>query len=622
MKYKILEKIDTPKDVKKLSIDELNILADELRDYIINVISKTGGHLAPSLGVVELTIALLYVFDLPDDKIIWDVGHQTYPFKVLTGRREELKTIRQYGGISGFLKRSESEYDAFGAGHASTSISSALGISVANDLLKITNKVIAVIGDGALTGGLAWEGFNNIGRLKKQLMVILNDNEMSISRNVGGISRYLNKIVTAPAYNQFRDNVWKLTGKFNGEKHYIRSGMKRILASAKKLIIPNVIFDEIGLRYFGPIDGHNIPQLIDAFTKLKKIKTPILVHVLTVKGKGLPEAEADPTKYHGISGEKVTTDVPKNKMLTYTEVFGKTIIELAEKDPKIVGITAAMKEGTGLVEFAKRYPERFFDVGIAEGHAVTFSAGLATSGIKPIVAIYSSFLQRAIDNIIHDVSLQNLPVIFCCDRAGLVGADGPTHHGNFDLSYLSMIPNIVLSAPKDGNELRSLMHLAVESKDKPFFIRYPRNKSVKYNPKNKVTPLKLGSWEYIKKGKKVAIISIGSMVNVAEKALKILSKLNIDATLINARFIRPYDKIVLDEVVKKHKIIFTIEEGNPNSGLENLVSRFMQNTKNESKLHSFSIPDEFITHGERSILLKQVKLDAEDIAKRIIQIVK
>ncbi|MEA3500799.1 MAG: 1-deoxy-D-xylulose-5-phosphate synthase [Candidatus Marinimicrobia bacterium] len=622
MKYKILKKIDTPKDIKKLSIDELQILADELRDYIINVISKTGGHLAPSLGVVELTIALLYVFELPDDKIIWDVGHQTYSYKVLTGRREKLKTIRKYGGISGFLKRSESEYDAFGAGHASTSISSALGISAANDLLNITNKVIAVIGDGALTGGLAWEGFNNIGRLKKQLMVILNDNEMSISRNVGGISRYLNRIVTGSAYNQLRNNVWKFTGRFNGEKHYIRSGIKRILASAKKLIVPNIIFDEMGLRYFGPIDGHNIPQLVDAFTKLKKIKTPILVHVLTVKGKGLPEAEADPTKYHGIPGEKIKVEIPKKKMPTYTEVFGKTIIELAKKDPKVVGITAAMKEGTGLVDFAKKFPKRFFDVGIAEGHAVTFAAGLATNGIKPVVSIYSSFLQRAIDNIIHDVSLQKLPVIFCCDRAGIVGADGPTHHGNFDLSYLSMIPNIVLSAPKDGNELRSLMHLALKSKNKPFFIRYPRDKSVRYDPKNRVAPLKLGSWEYLKKGKKVAIIAIGTMVREAEKALKILSSSNIDATLINARFICPYDKIVLNEVVKDHKNIFTIEEGNPNSGLENLVSRFMQNNESKSKLHSFSIPDEYITHGERSILIKQVELDSENIAKRIIEIVK
>ena len=622
MEYKILEEINEPKDIKKLSIDELEMLADELRDYIITVIKKTGGHLAPSLGVVELTIALLYVFKLPDDKIIWDVGHQTYPFKVLTGRREELKTIRKYGGISGFLKRSESKYDVFGAGHASTSISAASGISVANDLLKITNKVIAVIGDGALTGGLAWEGLNNVGHFKKQLMVILNDNEMSISRNVGGISRYLNKIVTAPAYNQFRDNVWKLTGKFNGEKHHVRGGIKKIMASIKKLVYPKSIFDELGLRYFGPVDGHNISQLINIFTKLKDIKMPILVHVLTVKGKGLPEAEANPTKYHGISGEKIVTNIPKNKISTYTEVFGQTIVELAEKNSKIVGITAAMKEGTGMVEFAKKYPKRFFDVGIAEGHAVTFSAGLAANGIKPIVAIYSSFLQRAIDNIIHDVSLQNLPVVFCCDRAGLVGADGPTHHGNFDLSYLSMIPNIVLSAPKDGDELRALMHLAVKSKDKPFFIRYPRDKSVKYNPKNEVIPLKLGSWEYIKKGKDVAIIAVGSMVNEAEQALEILSKSNIEATLVNARFICPYDKVILGEVIREHKDIFTIEEGNPNSGLENLVSRFMQDNNNELKLHSFSIPDEFITHGERFELIKQIELDFESIAKRIIKIVK
>ncbi len=621
MKYNILEKIEEPKDIKKLSIAELKILADELRDYIINVISKTGGHLAPSLGVVELTIALLYVFDLPDDKIVWDVGHQTYPFKVLTGRREELKTIRKYGGISGFLKRSESEYDIFGAGHASTSISSALGISVANDLLNMTNKVIAVIGDGALTGGLAWEGLNNVGQLKKQLIVILNDNEMSISRNVGGISRYLNKIATASAYNQLKENVWKLTGKFKNDKEYIRNGLKRVVASVKKLVVPKMIFDELGLRYFGQIDGHNISELVEILNKLKDIKSPILLHVLTIKGKGLPEAEADPTGYHGISGEKLTKDT-KEEVPTYTEVFGNTILELAEKDSKVVGLTAAMKEGTGMVEFANKYPKRFFDVGIAEGHAVTFSAGLATSGIRPIIAIYSSFLQRAIDNVIHDVSLQKLPVIFCCDRAGIVGADGPTHHGNFDLSFLSMFPNVVVSAPKDGDELRALMHLALEIKDKPFFIRYPRDKSVKYNPTNKINLPKLGSWEYIKQGSEVAIIAIGSMVNEAEKSLELLEKSNINATLINARFIRPYDKEILEQVIKSHKNVFTIEEGNINSGLENLVSRFMQDCESDSKLHSFSIPDEYITHGERSLLIKQVKLDSENIAKRIVEIVK
>ncbi|MEA1987068.1 MAG: 1-deoxy-D-xylulose-5-phosphate synthase, partial [Candidatus Marinimicrobia bacterium] len=598
MKYKILEKINEPKDLKNLSIDELKILADELRDYIITVISKTGGHLAPSLGVVELTIALLYVFDLPKDKIVWDVGHQTYPFKVLTGRREELKTIRKYKGISGFLKPSESKYDVFGAGHASTSISSALGISVANNLLNIANRVIAVIGDGALTGGLAWEGLNNIGRSKKQLMVILNDNEMSISRNVGGISRYLNRIVSAPAYNQLKDNVWKLTNKLDGDKHSIQNGFKRILASAKKLVVPKIIFDELGLRYFGPIDGHDVSELVEIFTKLKDIKTPILLHILTVKGKGLPEAEANPTKYHGVSGEKKVEKKEKD-IPSYTEVFGKTMIELADKYSEVVGITAAMKEGTGFVEYSEKYPKRFFDVGIAEGHAVTFSAGLAINGVRPVVSIYSSFLQRAIDHIIHDVSLQKLPVLFCCDRAGLVGADGPTHHGNFDLSYLSMIPDVILSAPKDGNELRSLMHLAMEIKDKPFFIRYPRDKSIKYNPENDVKKINLGSWEYIKNGKKIAILTTGAMVNEAYKALEILKKSKINATLINARFIAPYDKKMLAEVVENHKIIITIEEGNPNSGLENLVSRFLQTDKSKTELHSFSIPNEFITHGER-----------------------
>ncbi|MCK4813854.1 MAG: 1-deoxy-D-xylulose-5-phosphate synthase, partial [Candidatus Marinimicrobia bacterium] len=465
-KKNILKNIESPTDIKHLSIPELSRLAEELRAYIINIVSETGGHLAPSLGTVELTIALLYVFDLPNDKIVWDVGHQAYPFKVLTGRREALKTIRHYGGISGFPKRSESKYDIVGVGHASTSISSALGISVAESLLNYHNHIIAVIGDGALTGGLAWEGMNNAGNLKKQLLVILNDNEMSISKNVGSIPTYLNRIVTTPFYNKVKDDLWGLTRN----RKILRSMLQTFKGTLKTLLSRNVMFDELGLRYIGPVDGHNIPNLVFALKRIKKLNQPILLHVLTKKGKGLKAAEDNPTEYHGIKGNGAVKHISDNT-ISYTNVFGKSIVELAKMHDDIVAITAAMTDGTGLKDYAKAFPDRFFDVGIAEAHAITFASGLAIGGLRPVVAIYSSFMQRAVDSVIHDVVLQKLPVIFCLDRAGLVGEDGPTHHGVFDLAFLSMLPNTIVCAPKDGDELRNLMHFAYTVKDQAIFIR-------------------------------------------------------------------------------------------------------------------------------------------------------
>ncbi|MDD3807070.1 MAG: 1-deoxy-D-xylulose-5-phosphate synthase [Candidatus Marinimicrobia bacterium] len=550
MDYQYLNQINSPTDLKKLRVNELKILATEVRDYIINNVKKTGGHLAPSLGTVELTIALLYVFDLPEDKIIWDVGHQAYPFKILTGRRDQFPTLRQFGGISGFLKRDESEYDVFGAGHASTSISAALGFSVANELTGKPGKILAVVGDGSLTGGLAYEALNNLGNLKKQLIIVLNDNAMSISANVGAISKYLNKIVTDPIYNRIRDKIWNATSKLSMGKFMLRGGLKKLEESLKNFLVPGMLFEEFGVRYIGPIDGHDIQDLVTTFQRLKNLKTPILVHVLTKKGKGLVEAEDDPTTFHGIQGGKVGPHPPSP---TYTSVFGYTAVELAEKNRQVVVITAAMRDGTGLIEFDKKFPDRFFDVGIAEGHAVTFAAGLAANGIRPIVAIYSTFMQRAMDHVMHDVALQSLPVIFCLDRAGLVGADGPTHHGMFDISFLSMLPDIIVSAPKDGDELRDLMHTALQITDRPFVIRYPRDTAVRFDPSRKPQFLTPGTWEILHKGKKLALIATGSMVYESELALRILTGVIHEITFVNARYIKPIDVAMVKELIGSHK---------------------------------------------------------------------
>ena len=615
IKNSLLQKINTPSDIKQLSMQELLLLADELRQYIIEVVSETGGHLAPSLGTVELTIALLYVYDLPADKIIWDVGHQAYPFKVLTGRREELKTIRKYGGISGFPKRSESKYDVVGVGHASTSISAALGVSVAESLLELHNRVVTIIGDGALTGGLAWEGMNNAGTLKKPMLVILNDNKMSISKNVGSIPKYLNRIVTTPFYNKIKDDLWAKTEN----RRFLRSFLRKFKETLKTLFERNVMFDELGLRYIGPVNGHSIPDLVHALKRVKNRKEPILLHVLTKKGKGLKVAEENPSKYHGISGNgnghgKKTASTK----VSYTHVFGKSIIELAEKNNNVVAITAAMTDGTGLTQFAKKFPTRFFDVGIAEAHAVTFASGLAIGGLRPVVAIYSSFMQRAVDSVIHDVVLQNLPVIFCLDRAGLVGKDGATHHGVFDLAFLSMLPNAIVCAPKDGNELRNLLQFAYTINDKAIFIRYPRANTEDFGPNNKIEIPKLGSWEKIESGKDIAILAFGAMVDPAKKVCEQLRENKLSPTLINARFLKPYDKQMLDSLAKSHHLLITIEEACPHGGLRDTVLQHFQDHEYSPKIHSFSLPDAFVTHGEREELMEDIHLTVEDITKGIL----
>lgn len=620
-KYPLLVTINSPVDLKKLSTPELRTLCSELRQYVIETISETGGHLAPTLGVIELTVALHYVFDSPKDKLIWDVGHQAYAHKILTGRREQLKTNRQYGGLSGFLKRTESEHDVFGAGHASTSISAGVGFAVARDLKNETNHVISIIGDGALTGGLAYEGLNNLGNLRTKMLVVLNDNEMSISPNVGAMSHYLNKIVTNPLYNRVRDELWRATGKLPAGSQTIRTGLRKMEESLKNLIVPGVLFDEMGLRYFGPMNGHDVEALIKTLQNIRNIQTPVILHILTKKGKGLDKAEADPVNFHGIGPSKKPTKEAALKPAeapAYLTVFGDTLIEMANTDKRIVAVTAAMREGTGLVDFAKAHPTRYFDVGIAEGHAVTFAAGMAAEGMRPFVAIYSTFLQRAFDHIIHDVTLQCLPVVFMLDRAGLVGQDGPTHHGTFDLSYLALIPNVVIAAPKDGNELRDLMQTALDYEDGPFFIRYPKATSEHYDLKHRGISLPVGSWEMLEKGKDVALIAVGSMVAEAIRAQKILSESGVQVSLVNARFVKPFDEVLLSDIVKTHQHVFVLTESAPDGGLGQRIQAWVLDKSVKAKIHSMSLPDRFVTHGGRDQLLAEVGLSSGEIAKFVL----
>ncbi|MCI0436962.1 MAG: 1-deoxy-D-xylulose-5-phosphate synthase, partial [Gemmatimonadetes bacterium] len=530
----LLDGIGAPEDVRRLRQDDLPQLAHEVRERIIDVISRVGGHFAPGLGVVELTIALHYVYDTPRDRIVWDVGHQGYPHKILTGRNESFEQIRQSGGPSGFLSRSESEFDVFGAGHAATSISAALGIATARDLKGEDFKVAAVIGDGALTSGIAYEALNNAGHTDRALTVILNDNEMSISPNVGAIHKYLTAVVTNPLYNRLRDEIKSLIQRTPRIGGRVESIVLKLEESAKTLLTPGTLFEELGFRYVGPIDGHDLDKLIDTLRSVRSWKGPALIHVLTRKGKGYPLAEQNPVVWHGATPfDKISGEMAKKKggLPAYTSVFGKGLVELGAKQSRMVVITAAMPSGTGTVPFAEAYPERFFDVGIAEGHGVTFAAGLATEGVRPVVAIYSTFLQRAYDSIIHDVAIQNLPVVFAMDRAGLVGNDGPTHMGLYDIAYLLAIPNLTVTAPKDGAELVALLRLAVESATGPFSVRYPRdNAPAAVPPLDEIPAIEYGSWELLRRGQGLAVLATGTMVLPALEAAKQLETHGIDAT--------------------------------------------------------------------------------------------
>jgi 1-deoxy-D-xylulose-5-phosphate synthase len=615
--YKYITKINNPDDLKKYDITNLKDISWELRDYMIDTISKIGGHFGSNLGAVELTVALHYVFNSPKDKIIWDVSHQAYPHKIITGRRDQLHTIRQFKGLSGFTKMAESEHDPFGTGHASTSISSALGIACARDYDKENYKVIAVIGDGSMTGGLAYEGLNNCGLLKKDIIVILNDNNMSISPNVWTISNYFNEVISGESYNKLKASIWNITHKYFPKGDRIALLANKVESGLKGMLTPGMLFSALGFRYFGPLDGHNVVQMVKLFRNIKNMKGPLLIHIISEKGKGYAPAEKDGMKLHAVTPfDKITGLPPKveNAKPSYTKIFGDAIIELAENNNKVLTITPAMADGTGLIKFQQKFPDRFFDVGIAEEHAVTFAAGLASKGYKPFVAIYSSFFQRSFDQAIHDVALQNLNVTFVLDRAGLVGADGPTHHGTFDLSYLRTIPGMVLSAPKDENDLRNLLFTASQYNDGPFTIRYPRGKISADAPLPGFKKLDIGKGEILKTGKDIAVLAVGTMVNKALITADELEKENISIEVVNMRFIKPIDEEIIKNIAGRFKKIITLEENSIIGGFGSAVMEALQ--KNEIynvAVFCKGIPDEFIEHGTVEQLYKVIGLDNDSI---------
>lgn len=617
--YKILNSINSPEDLKKLSYHELYILSNELRDYVIKVVSENGGHLASNLGVVELTLALHRVFDAPRDKIIWDVGHQSYIHKIITGRRDSFATIRKIDGISGFPKREESIYDTFETGHSSTSISAALGMAKARDLAGDNYSVAAVIGDGALTGGMSFEALNHAGDFPTNLIVILNDNEMSISHNIGGLSNYLSKLRTEPAYFRMKNRIETFLNKIpvvGGTMFKTAEAMRDWL---KYLVVPGVFFEELGFKYFGPIDGHDIRKLEDVIKRAKTYNGyPVLIHVVTVKGKGYSIAENKPDMYHGISPFFIENGELKIKTSkrTYSEVLGDTLTELAGKDERIVAVSAAMAEGTGLSGFASKYKDRFFDVGIAEQHAVTFCAGMASGGFRPVFAVYSTFLQRAYDQIIHDVCMQKLNVVFAIDRAGIVGSDGETHQGVFDITYLRHIPNIRIMSPKDGNELSEMLKMAL-SLEGPSAIRYPRGKAREFGFPN--TPLKLGKSEVITEGDDGVIIAEGNMIPVALEVCEKLKNAGKSFTLINARFIKPLDEELLIELSKKHKLIYTLEDNVVCGGFGSSILELLSRLKSDVDVRIIGYDDSFIPHGEKEELFSLKKMDSESIFNTIMK---
>lgn len=610
----IIDKIENPNDLKKLNFNELNVLAKEIRELIVDVTSKNGGHVSPSLGAVEIAISVLYVFNPPYDKIIWDVGHQAYAYKILTGRKNVFHTLRKYNGISGFLKIDESIYDVYGAGHASTSISSALGFASGRDLNKENYNVVAIIGDGSMTGGIAFEAINNLGHMKKNMLIILNDNKMSISPNVGGLTNYLLKLQSAKIYNKLKDDVWNLLGELPlGER--TRESAKKLAEGLKNFFVPNILFDELGVRYFGPINGHEIKEIISTLEKLKVINGPKLLHVITQKGKGFSFTEEKPTKFHGLGVfDPESGEVIENPKPTYSEIFGKAITDFAKKDKEIVAITAAMPEGTGLDVFRNEFKDRFFDVGIAEEHAVIFSCGLALTGKKPVCAIYSTFLQRAFDPLIHDVALQRIPVIFAIDRGGIVGEDGPTHHGLFDISYLRIIPNMVIMAPRNGQELIDMIYTALNYKKGPIAFRYPRDRDDDYYGIENAKIIPIGEWELIKEGKDVLILSVGTLLDNVLKAVERIKELN--PTIINARFIKPIDEKILKKYINS-KYIITIEENILSGGFGSSILEYLNNEEIKKNILRLGFPDKFIEQGKRDMLLSLYGLDPVGIASSI-----
>jgi 1-deoxy-D-xylulose-5-phosphate synthase len=613
---KILDRINNPQDLKKVKKEDLPVLAKEIRKKIIDTISKNGGHLAPSLGVVDLAVAIHRVFNTPNDKIIWDVGHQSYAHKILTDRKDKFETIRIHNGLSGFPKRSESEHDVFGVGHSSTSISAALGFAVTRDLKNEKYKVVAIIGDGSMTCGLAFEGLQNAGHLKKDMLVILNDNEMFISKKIGAVAGYLAKLLTVGMARKVEEKVMKTVSRFHG----FGSPFRKLIRRVKVMLFPGMLFEEMGFTYVGPVQGHDINNLTVILRNLKDIKGPVLLHVITKKGKGYAPAEEDPIKFHGVGKFDVETGkTMENKAVTYTKIFSDTLIKLAHADKKIVAITAAMPEGTGLDKFAQIYPDRYFDVGIAEGHAVTFAAAMAASGMKPVCAIYSTFMQRAIDNIIHDVALQNLPVIFALDRAGLVGEDGGTHHGVFDLSYLNYIPKLIIMSPSDEDELQHMLKTALDS-NKPCVIRYPKGAGVGVMLDESPHILQIGKSVVLKEGSDICFLAIGSHVETCLKAADLLVEKNISASVVNMRFVKPLDLDIIKEMLLKTKKFITIEENVLTGGFGWGIKTFLHDR--EAVVECVGLPDQFIEHGDLKILRKKYGLTSESIAEKALQLLK
>lgn len=612
-----LEQINQVNDIKKLDKNEWNALAQEIREFLIEKISVTGGHLASNLGVVELTMAMHLAFDFPQDKVVWDVGHQSYTHKLLTGRKAGFDELRKYGGMSGFPKRKESDCDCFDTGHSSTSISAGIGLVKARDLLGGNYSVISVIGDGALTGGMAFEALNNASQLKSNFIIVLNDNQMSIAENVGGISQYLNGLRSAEGYNNFKEGLQNTLEKIPVYGEGLVRQLKKTKSGLKQLVIPGMFFENMGITYLGPVDGHNMDQLIRAFNDAKKIRHAVLLHVCTKKGKGYAPAERHPSRFHGAEPFEIETGLPKHKRTkaNYTDIFSTVMRKLGDRDDKVVAITAAMPDGTGLKRFRNMFPDRFFDVGIAEQHAVTFAAGLAAGGLKPVVAVYSSFLQRAYDQILHDVCIQNLPVLFCVDRAGLVGSDGETHQGIFDLSFLSSIPNMSVMAPKNLWELREMLRFGVEYEG-PLAIRYPRGQAYR-GLKEFLAPVEYGKSELIYEESEFALLAVGSMVSTAEHVRLKLKKMGVSCSLINGRFVKPVDTDIVDYLAENHRVIVTLEENVLRGGYGEQITDYVQKRYKEIEVLNIALPDAYVEHGNVSLLRSDLGIDSDSVLKKI-----
>ena len=613
----LLEKIEQSSDIKKLKEEDYPVLAKEIRQFLLEKISKTGGHLASNLGVVELTMALHLAFDLPKDKIVWDVGHQAYTHKLLSGRRDGFNDLRQFGGMSGFPKRKESPYDAFDTGHSSTSISAGLGIAQARDILGEDYSVISVIGDGALTGGMAYEALNNAAQMKKNFIIILNDNEMSISPNVGGMSKYLGSVRTREGYTALKKGVENALNAIPGVGKSIATGVSMVKNSIKQFFVPGMLFEDMGITYLGPVDGHDVNAMVQVLTEAKRMQKAVLVHVITKKGKGYGPAEQNPSRFHGVDAFDVVTgkSLKEKTYPSYTDVFSEKMCEIAGKNPKVVALTAAMADGTGLTKFSKEYPNRFFDVGIAEGHEVTSAAGMASAGLKPVVAVYSSFLQRGYDQVLHDVCIQELPVLFAIDRAGLVGSDGETHQGIFDVSFLSLVPGMSIIAPKNHWELEAMLDFGVTF-DGPMAIRYPRGQAYR-GLEAFLAPIEYGKAEMLYEEKDIALFALGSMVSTGEHVREKLKNKGYACTLVNARFVKPFDTAMIDQLCQKHKLIVTMEENVLRGGMGMCITKYIHDNYPGIRVIQVALPDAYVEHGNVTALREMLGIDSDSVIRQI-----